>query len=200
MTDKYYHTKTGTRRMRQTTVGWSFLVQWSNGTRQWIDLKLLKESNPVQVGEYVISRGIQDEPAFAWWVPYTMRKRDVIVAAIKSRLKKTSHKYGIEMPMPARNTEEAVWNAQELDRKNGNTFWMDALSKEMGALVIAFEMLEHGHKAPVGWFKATGHIVWDVKMDFTRKARWAKDGHTRLLIRRLPALLELCLEKVYALA
>ncbi len=51
-----------------------------------------------------------------------MRKRDVIVAAIKLRLKKTSHKYGIEMPMPARNTEEAVRNAQELDRKNGNTF------------------------------------------------------------------------------
>ncbi len=152
MTDKYYHTKTGTRRMRQTTVGSSFLVQWSNGTRQWIDLKLLKELNPVQVGEYVISRGIQDEPAFAWWVPCTMRKRDVIVAAIKSRLKKTSHKYGIEMPMPARNTDEAVRNAQELDRKNGNTFWVDALSKEMGALVIAFEMLEHGHKAPVGWF------------------------------------------------
>jgi hypothetical protein len=177
MTDKYYHTKTGTRRMRQTTVGWSFLVQWSDGTRQWIDLKLLKESNPVQVGEYVISRGIQDEPAFAWWVPYTMRKRDVIVAAIKSRLKKTSHKYGIEMPMPAKTTEDAVRNAKELDRKNGNTFWMDALSKEMGALVIAFEMLEHGHKAPVGWYKATGHIVWDVKMDFTRKARWVKDGH-----------------------
>ena len=26
---------------------------------QWIDLKILKESNPVQVGEHVISRGIQ---------------------------------------------------------------------------------------------------------------------------------------------
>jgi hypothetical protein len=177
MDEKYITTKTGTRRMRQTTVGWSFLVQWTDGTCQWIDLKVLKESNPVQIGEYVIARGIQDEPAFAWWVPYVMRKRDVIVSAIKSRIQKTLHKYGIEMPAPARSTEEAVRNAQELDQRNGNTFWMDSLSKEMGALVVAFEMLEHGQKAPVGWFKSTGHIVWDVKMDFTRKARWVKDGH-----------------------
>ena len=25
--------------------------------------------------------------------------------------------------------------------------------------------------------KSTGHIIWDVKMDFTRKTRWVKDGH-----------------------
>ena len=177
MEDKYYKTRTGTRRMRQTTVGWSFLVQWGDGSRQWIDLKILKESNPVQVGEYVISRGIQNEPAFAWWVPYTMRKRDVIVSAIKTRLQRTTHKYGIEMPMTARTTDEAVRLARELDIKNGDTFWMDALHKEMGDLVVAFEMLEHGEKAPPGWYKSTGHIVWDVKMDFTRKARWVKDGH-----------------------
>lgn len=23
----------------------------------------------------------------------------------------------------------------------------------------------------------TGHLVWDVKMDFTRKAQWVLDGH-----------------------
>jgi len=44
----------------------------------------------------------------------------------------------------------------------------------------AFEYLELGEKAPPGWFKALGHIVFDVKMDFTRKARWVKDGHKTL--------------------
>ena len=98
MADKYITTRTGTRRMRQTTVGWSFLVKWGDGSQQWIDLKILKESNPVQVGAYVIARGIQDEPAFAWWVPYVMRKRDIIVLMVKSRVRWTTHKYGIEMP------------------------------------------------------------------------------------------------------
>jgi len=174
MADKYITTRTGTRRMRQTTVGWSFLVKWGDGSQQWIDLKILKESNPVQVGAYVIARGIQDEPAFAWWVPYVMRKRDIIVSMVKSRVRRTTHKYGIEMPAPGR---EIVQNAIDLDRKNGDTFWMDSLAKEMRNLNIAFEYLELGEKAPPGWFKATGHIVFDVKMDFTRKARWVKDGH-----------------------
>ena len=43
MADKYITTRSGTRRMRQTTVGWLFLVKWGDGSQQWIDLKVLKE-------------------------------------------------------------------------------------------------------------------------------------------------------------
>ena len=68
-------------------------------------------------------------------------------------------------------------HAHELDRKNGNTFWIDALKKEMHNVGIAFEILDEGVGAPKGWSKVTGHIVWDCKMDFTRKARWVLDGH-----------------------
>ena len=78
-----------------------------------------------------------------------MRKQDVIVSAINSRLKKTLQKYGIEMPAPARSTEEAVRNAKELDQENGNTFWMDLLSKEMGALVVAFKCLSIARRLPL---------------------------------------------------
>jgi hypothetical protein len=54
---------------------------------------------------------------------------------------------------------------------------MDSLAKEMRNLNIAFKCLEPGEKAPPGWFKASGHIIFDVKMDFRRKAWWVKDGH-----------------------
>jgi len=37
--------------------------------------------------------------------------------------------------------------------------------------------IKDSKRAPPGWSKVTGHIVWDVKMDFTRKARWVLDGH-----------------------
>ena len=33
MADKYITTKNGTKRMRQTTVGWKFLVEWANSPR-----------------------------------------------------------------------------------------------------------------------------------------------------------------------
>jgi hypothetical protein len=103
MADKYFTTKTGTKQMHQTTQGWKFLVQWANGTCQWIALKILKESNPVQVAEYVSARNLSEEPTFAWWVPYVLRKRDVIVSAVILRVWKTSSKYGIELPTSVRN-------------------------------------------------------------------------------------------------
>ena len=42
---------------------------------------------------------------------------------------------------------------------------------------IALDILCASERAPVGWMKVSGHINFDVKMDFTRKARWVKDGH-----------------------
>ena len=42
---------------------------------------------------------------------------------------------------------------------------------------VAFEILDEGAHPPHGWKQVTGHLVWDVKMDFTRKARWVLDGH-----------------------
>ena len=47
----------------------------------------------------------------------------------------------------------------------------------MKNVCIAFTILNLGKKALPGWTKASGHLVFDVKMDFTRKARRDKDGH-----------------------
>ena len=146
------------------------MIAWKDGSESWVPLKHLKESNPVEVAEFAVARGIDDEPAFAWWVPYTIRKRDVIIAKVKARIRKTTHKYGIEIP----RTEE---EAHALDAKNGNTFWRDAIAKEMHNVGVAFQILDDDEHIPVGYKKATGHMVFDVKMDFTRKARWVLDGH-----------------------
>ena len=40
---------------------------------------------------------------------------------------------------------------------------------------VAFEILDDGIRAPIGWSKVTGHLFWDVKMDFTRKSIWFLD-------------------------
>ena len=55
--------------------------------------------------------------------------------------------------------------------------WMDTLAKEMYNIGVAFKVLDEGEQAPNGWKKVTGHLVWDVKMDFMRKARWVLNGH-----------------------
>ena len=55
---------------------------------QWIPLKILKESNPVKIANFVTAKKITDEPAFVQWVPYTLKKKDRIIAAINSRVRK----------------------------------------------------------------------------------------------------------------
>ena len=170
MSGKYFKTKQGKRTQRKTTVGWALQIKWKNGTKQWVNLKDLKESNPVDVAEYFMARGIQDEPAFAWLVMYTLRKRDVIVSAVSLRVRNCSHKYGIEIPT-------SITHAKRIDQNNGNTFWADAILKEMKNVGITFTILDLGKKSPPGWTKASGHLVFDVKIDFTRKVRWVTDGH-----------------------
>ena len=107
---------------------------------------------------------------FAWWVPYTPRKKDGVIAAVQSRVRKSSHKYGIEIPTSPKH-------AEEIDSRNKNTLWQDALKLEMTNVGVAFKILEHHENVPPGYRKSSGHIIWDLKMDFTRKARWVKDGH-----------------------
>ena len=99
-----------------------------------------------------------------------LRKRNAIISAVKTRLQKTTHKYGIKIPT-------SVEHVMEIDQRNRNTMWRDALALEMFNVRVAFEILEEDQPAPVGWKKASAHLVWDVKMDFTRKARWVLDGH-----------------------
>jgi hypothetical protein len=156
--------------MRKTTQGWKLLIKWANGSESWIALKDMKESHPIETAEFAKARDIADEPAFAWWVPYTLRKRDIILCKIKTRIRRTTHKYGIEVPT-------GIAHAMQLDRDNGNSFWRDALALEMTNVGVAFEVLERSQSVPPGWKKVTGHLVWDLKMDFTRKARWVLDGH-----------------------
>ena len=166
MEDKYLSTTTDQCRMRKTTLGWWFLVRWKDETELWVKLAKLKDSYPVEVAEFAKVRNLVSKPAFALWVPNTIRRRNVILSAVKAWFMKQTHKYEIEIPRD-------IAHAKELDCINDNTLWMDALKKEMYNVGVAFE----GVRAPNGWTKVTGHLVWDVKMDFTRKAQWVLDGH-----------------------
>ena len=47
---------------------------------------------------------------------------------------------------------------------------------EMYNIGVSFEILEDGKTAPAGYTKVSGHLIWSVEMDFTRKARWVLDG------------------------
>ena len=168
--DDCYTTIKGKQHLKRTTQGWKLLVQWRDGTTTWIALKDLKESNPVQVAEYATLNQIADEPAFSWWVPYVLKKRNRILAKVKSRTLKKTHKFGIQVPT---NVNEAL----AIDRATGTDFWAKALNKEMTNVMPAFKILEGDETVPVGYQFIKCHLIFDIKMDFTRKVRFVAGGH-----------------------
>lgn len=52
---------------------------WKGGSMIWIPLKDAESADPVHLAEYSIAAGVSDEPAFAWWAPFTIRKRNQII-------------------------------------------------------------------------------------------------------------------------
>jgi hypothetical protein len=67
--DGYFISQYGAKVPKRTTKGWEICVEWRNGETSWIPLKDIKETNPVEVAEYAIANKINNETAFAWWVP-----------------------------------------------------------------------------------------------------------------------------------
>ena len=133
-------------------------------------LKDIKESNPVEVAEYAVHMKLVSEPAFAWWVPYVIKRRDRLIKAVKTRYFRKNQKFGIELP-------KTVKRALEIDKETGTTFWADAIKKEMKGVWKAFDILDEGADTPVGHKKIACHMVFDIKPDFTRKARLVAGGH-----------------------
>ena len=56
-------------------------------------------------------------------------------------------------------------------------FLCDVIAKEKYNLLVTFNIFEDNESPPPGWTKSSGHWMFDVKMDFTRKSRWVKDGY-----------------------
>ena len=177
--DGFIVSRNGNRVPKKTTRGWQLLVSWKDGSSEWIKLKDIKDSYPVEVAEYSMTNKIASEPAFNWWVHDVLRKRNRIISKVKSKYWKTTHKFGVRVP---KTVEEAL----AIDDETGTDLWKKALNKEMSKVKVAWksddryspEQVRTG-KAPelIGYQEIKCHVIFDVKMDFTRKARFVAGGH-----------------------
>ena len=84
------------------------------------------------------------------------------------------YKCGYELP---RNGDYN--HAKELDRRNGNTKWQDAIKLERSQLheYTTFDDRGANGVPPKGYKKIRVHIVFDVKHDGRHKARFVAGGH-----------------------
>lgn len=154
-----------------TTKGWDVEVKWRDQSTSWVPLKIIKECNPIEVAEFAIANNYDKEPAFAWWVRKVLKKKERMINKVVTRCRKPGRmKFGLDVP-------NSVDEALAIDKKNGNTFWADAIKKEMTNSRVAFHLLDKDEKPPPGYKRITCHLIFDVKMDLTRKARYVAGGH-----------------------
>ena len=95
----------------------------------------------------------------------------MIMCTTKTRDIKKPHKNGIEAPVTPDK-------ANRIDRKNGNNFWRKSIEIEMHEVGTLLDVFHEKEKVSYGSSKATGHIMFDVKMEFTHTDRRSLDGHS----------------------
>ena len=74
--------------------------------------------------------------------------------------------------------------ALAINRETGTDHWKKAIDKEMSKVKVAFQARHdlsvgqcHAGQQLIGYTEIRCHMIFDVKMDFTRKARFVAGGH-----------------------
>ena len=150
----------GKKQLKRTTVGWDLCVQWKDGSTSWEKLSDLKECYPVQTAEYAVAQQIAEKPAFNLGVKPFLKKQNCIISLVKkrkTRYAKNTHQFGIKIP---RSVDETI----SFDEENGNTYWQDAMAKEMKNVKCAFEILDDGQSVLIGYNFVKCHTIFSVKI------------------------------------
>ncbi len=71
----------------------------------------------------------------------------------------------------------SVEEAYQIDHDTNTDYWQQAIMKEMKNNAVVFRFLEDGEQVPVGSTWIPFHMIFDVKCDLTRKARFVAGGH-----------------------
>ena len=108
-----------------------------------------------------------------------LRKCNRIVAKVKRYWRQT-HKFGIRLL-------KTVAEALVIDKETGTDVWRKPLAKEVSKVKVVWTVADgvspeqaRTGKEPsmIGYQELRCHVIFDVKMDFTRKARFVAGGHT----------------------
>jgi len=168
---------------------YNVLVEWENGEITSEPLSIFGKDDPVTCAVYAREHGLLEEEGWRRFKGIAKREKKMLRMVNQSRIKATrnapKYKFGYRIP---RNYDEAM----QLDLKNGNTLWHDAIVLEMSQLAEYDTFYDLGHKdtasPPAGYKKIRTHLVFDVKHDGRHKARMVADGH----------LTDIPLESVYS--
>jgi len=152
------------------------MVEWEDGSTTYEPLATVAADDPVTVALYAKEKGLLDQPGWKRfkWIANREQKLICMVkqAHLKSIRQAICYNYGYQIP-------RTVKEAYELDKKNGNTFWQDAIALELLLLheYKTFLDMGMGDCNPEGYKRIQIHFVFDVKHDGRHKARLVAGDH-----------------------
>ena len=158
-----------------TTKGWDICVKWKDGSIDWIPLAEIKNNNPSELASYAAAHDLQGKPAFAWWVLTALRHQRRCIKKVKKKYWQTTHKFGARLP-------KTVEGAYEINEQTETDFSPKAINTKLNKVSwearrdLSVNDVRHG-KELKGYKEIKVHMVFDVKMDFTRKAWFCARGH-----------------------
>jgi hypothetical protein len=104
-------------------------------------------------------------------VPFTIQKRDRIIAAVNTRYLSRSHKFVIVVP---KTGAEAL----DLDKNIGKSYWQEPINLEAKNVDVVLQELEDSEQVPVGYQFVECHMIFVVIAgSLKRKARYVAGGH-----------------------
>jgi hypothetical protein len=150
-------------------------VSWLTEDDSWISLDALREDNPFLIIDYVITKPMLLKSKDFNWVmhyihdaPQLQRMSNAFKAVTSGRQPKI--KFGTEVPY-------SIHHALQLDQRNGNSLWREAIDKEPGQLneYKTFRRRNSGEDLHE-YTRIPYHCVFDVNFDGRRKRRLVAGG------------------------
>jgi hypothetical protein len=104
------------------------------------------------------------------WVKTVLHQRDCNIKTVKLHYQRCEQKFGLELPKMVKCT-------LEINEETSKTFWRDAIQKKIRTVFPELKILDEGAVNPIGNQQIPCHLLYDFKMDFTRKARLVAGSH-----------------------
>ncbi|MGL5078847.1 MAG: reverse transcriptase domain-containing protein, partial [Waterburya sp.] len=151
----------------------NLLIQWDTGEETYEPMDIIAEDDPVSIAKYGEENDLLDQPGWKRFKRLVNNKQRMQRMVKKATAKPSGPKFqfGIQVP---RNVKEAL----ELDKKNKNTKWKDAMQEEIDSLNAYNTFKDKGKLTHLeGYKKIIVHFVFAVKHDLRHKARLVAGGH-----------------------
>ena len=151
-------------------------VRWTDGSETWEPVNMMQKDDPVTLANYAKKNDLLDTPGWKICRRHARRAKKLQRMLNQTRRQSKSYapryKFGVLVPRD-------VKAAYAMDRDNGNDLWRRAMKTEIDQLFEyeTFHDIGRDKPPPAGHQMIRCRMIFDVKEDGRRKARFVAGGH-----------------------